>query len=93
MPALWPAAMSLGRRAWSSTWATVAVCPLGNTCTGVPGSTVPVATRPQNTRRPMDVSAEDENFSTHCTGKASGRSDSAGVAGRVSSRASRVGPV
>jgi hypothetical protein len=31
------------------------------------------ATRPQNTRRPWLVSDEEENFSTHCTGKASAR--------------------
>jgi hypothetical protein len=57
MPALWPAATALGWRTWSSTWATVAVWPLG-TPDLLPGCTVPVATRPQNTRRPWVVSAK-----------------------------------
>ena len=33
MPALVPAGTSLGRRAWSGTWATVASWPLGKICT------------------------------------------------------------
>lgn len=93
MPALWLAPTFLGTRAWSSTWATVAVWPLGSTVTCWPGATVPVATRPQNTRRPWEVSDEDENFSTHCTGKANGCVVSAGVLGSTSSSCSRLGPL
>ena len=70
MPALWPAGTFLGWRAWFSTWATVAVWPLGSTLTLLARLDAPVATRPQNTRRPWLVSADAENFSTHCTGKA-----------------------
>ena len=54
-----PAGTVLGWRTWFSTWATVAVWPLGSTLTCWPGSMAPVATRPQNTRRPCLVSDED----------------------------------
>ncbi len=92
MPALWPACTVFGWRAWLSTWATVAVWLLGSTVTRWPGSTWPEATRPQNTRRPCEVSAEDENFSTHCTGKAKGTDSSCAVTGSCSSSSSRLGP-
>ena len=85
--------MFFSRRAWSSTWTTVADWPLGNTCTRSPGATRPAATRPQNTRRPLEVSAEPENFSTHCTGKASGAALSDGMPGSDSRICSSVGPV
>ena len=92
MPALWPAAMSRGLRAWSITWATVAVWPLGRTFTCVPGCTEPVATLPQNTRRPWLMSDEAENFSTHCTGKENASCVSSAVQSSCSSNCSSEGP-
>ena len=92
MPALSPAATEPGWRTLSSTCATTAVWLLGSSVTLAPGSMLPAATRPQNTRRPCEVSADDENFSTHCTGRANGSSRSAGVVGRVCSTRSRLGP-
>ncbi|MCY1558501.1 hypothetical protein D9M68_954420 [compost metagenome] len=93
MPALCPACTGFGFRTWSSTWATVAVWPLGMTLMGWPGITPPVATRPQKTRRPWLVSEDEENFSTHCTGNANGSAVSAAVTGRCSRMSSSVGPL
>ena len=92
MPALWLALTASGWRTWLSTCAMVAVLPLGNTVTLWPTCACPVAKRPQKTRRPWLVSLEPENFSTHCTGKASGKASSAGVTGNCSSRRSRLAP-
>ena len=69
MPALWPTAIArpagmvqhLGDRGRLAA---------GKHLDLRPGCTLPVATRPQKTRRPWLVSEDDENFSTHCTGKA-----------------------
>ena len=58
-----------------------------------PGRTPPVATRPQKTRRPCEVSDDAENFSTHCTGKANTSALSDGVAGSCSSSSSSDGPL
>ncbi len=91
MPALVPAATSLGRRAWSSTWATVRQLAAGEDLHGRAGRKVPVATRPQNTRRPWLVSDEEENFSTHCTGKAGASAVSGGVLGSRSSTLQQAG--
>jgi hypothetical protein len=65
----------------------------GKIWTASPTDTRPAATRPQNTRRPFEVSAEPENFSTHCTGNASGAALSDGVPGSASRICSSVGPV
>ena len=92
MPALWPADTLPGLRTRFSTWATRAVWPPGRIAIRWPGFTVPVAMRPQNMRRPWDVSLLPENFSTHCTGKANGSPVSAGVVGSCSRICSRLGP-
>ena len=72
MPALWLAATFFGWRAWLNTCAMVAILPLGITVICWPGTACPLAMRPQKIRRPCDVSLLEENFSTHCTGKANG---------------------
>jgi hypothetical protein len=66
-----------GTRAWSSTWATVAVCPLGR-CHGLAGLHAARGHTAPEHAAALVVSADEENFSTHCTGKANASVVSAG---------------